>query len=534
MRASIVVVGLLVGVVMLGCETRVSLGARCTSSAECPASLTCSVGRCRTACTSASQCGEGRRCIAAADGTRACSTAPDDSCVRVEDCGDPTFSLCVNARCQTTCTSDTQCAGGVCVAGGCAEQPDVDAAEVGAVALGASVASTTRVGSFVVVDPEAPESPLTLSVDEGLMDVAIVVEDASSEGLWVSHVATMQRDGTERGVPTRIDVDHRGLESPRTALVMLDGAESATVAAEPMPDGQPAYLWLTNDPFASPTYPDTFARFARGNGATAPMNGGGNRTQRIPGRAFIATGFGPMGQGPAWGFRVVDDGVSEIQTNGPGAGMDVARVTLEPTDRGRVDAVGSFRSYLVRSGAGTVRFVRLVGDESLMAAAFELDTPSSCAPGLADRNVVRAGNYVIATCDGADVVLRTVTCAASGSGLEPCTVLPALTITEPLAPLGVSLETWPGGVVLVVEDAEGIHVRPIAQIADTLRSTIRYEGVVPHEYRVDALTDYTLAAWSANTAWRDGAGVLVIAGLYADDNDIAEVRIGLVEVTATP
>jgi hypothetical protein len=57
---------------------------------------------------------------------------------------------------------------------------------------------------------------------------------------------------------------------------------------------------------------------------------------------------------------------------------------------------------------------------------------------------------------------------------------------------------------------------------------------VPREYRVDALTDYTLAAWSASTAWRDGAGVLVIAGLYADDNGIAEVRIGVVEVTAMP
>lgn len=529
-RASIVVVGLLLGV--LGCETRVSLGARCASDSECPESLRCSVGRCRSSCMAASDCGQGRRCLRGDDGVNVCSTLPDDSCTRLEDCGDPGFSLCVNALCQTACTSDLDCAGGVCVSGGCAEQPDVDARSVGEVALGGTAASTTRVGSFVLVDPDAPEVALTLDVTEDLRDIAVVVEDASSEGLWVSHVATMQREGSERGVPTRIDADHRGIVATRTAVTMLVGAEASTVAAEPMPNGQPAYLWLMREPFASPTYPDTFARYVWGSGGTEGMSGGGNTTQRIPGRAFIAAGFGESGEGPGWGFRVVDDGVSEIQTNGPMAGHEVARVALEATDTGRVDAVGSFRAYVVRSGAGTVRFVRLVGNERLEAAAFVLDRPSSCAPGLTDRNVVRAGNYVIATCDGANILLHTVTCAAAGSGLEPCVIAPALTIPERMPPIAVSLETWPGGVVLVVEDAEGLHVRPILQSAGMLRSTLRYDGVVPLEYRVDALTDFRLAAWSANTAWRDGAAVVVVAGLYADDNQIAEVRVGVVEVTA--
>ncbi len=533
MRTS-VVAALVLGVVVLGCESRVSLGTQCSTGADCPVELTCSVGRCRSTCTSATQCGEGRRCLRGASGVSVCSTAPDDSCVRVEDCVDPAFSRCVNGSCQTACSEDAECAGGDCVLGGCVERALVDQSEVGRVALGAPGATDVSVGSFVIADPDGGGEPLTLEHDDGFADVGVIVEDASSMGQWAIHVATMQRTATERGKPTILDVDVDGVMPLRTAIATFDGSDATTVAAEPMPDGRPAYLWLLETPDAetSDDRPGQMAFFMRGTDGTQPMNNGGNFAQRMPGRAFIARGFGMAFDGPAYGIRVVDGARSEIQITGPGAGGDLAfRMPIEG-DSGRLETAGTSRAIALRTRGGEVTFLRLAGTEDLMGASFAMGT-STCAPGITDRDVIAEGTYALATCEGARVTVRRIVCPTGDSrALLECIVSTQLTIDEAEAPSAVELETLPGGVAIVSRDGAGVHVRLVSDQATSSATTVRYEAVLPVSYRVNALTDYALEHVAANGASRGGASVVMLAGHYVDDSGIAQVRVGVLEMAA--
>ena len=534
------VVGLLASCALLalGCESRVSVGARCTTDVECPSGLVCSVGRCRTTCESAEDCESGRRCLAAS-GQSVCSTLPDDACVTVADCGDPAFAACVDNECRTRCTDESQCNGGECVLGGCVERPLLDTSAVGRVALPSATTTRVTVGSFVVPDPASDgSSPLLLPYDEGFADVAVVVED-TTVGEWTSHVATMQRVRTATeivllGVPTRIDVGHRAARPLQWSVQTLDSSDAATVAAEPMVDGRAAYLWLieTPDPLTSDDRPGQFAAFARGSEPAMSMSGD-SPTQRLPGRAFIATGFGADGEGPAWGLRVVDGAVSELQIAGPGAGGLLAAHVPIAGDSARLETVGSRRAMLVRTADGLVRFLRLSGDEEILHAVFELEERSSCAPGLVDRAIVAPGNYVVATCQGARISLSRITCPVVESrALEPCEITPWLALEEPMPLASVELESWAGGVVIVSRDAQGVHLRALADDATAAALGVRYDAVLPPSYRTDALTDYALLHVRANAAVRADGAVVVVAGFYIDDNDLAQIRLGVLEVTA--
>lgn len=517
----------------LGCESRISLGARCASQAECPLELSCSYGRCRETCTSATECGADRRCLAGADGVRVCSTAPDDTCVRVEDCGDPAFARCVNARCQTTCTEDAECAGGDCVLGGCVERASMDETEVGRVALGAPGPMQVAVGSFAIADPDGAGEPLTLEHDDGFAEVGVVVEDASSSGEWAVHVATMQRTATERGKPTRIDLETVGVTPLRTSVTTLDGSDATTVAAEPMPDGTPAYLWLveTPDDPLSLDRPGQFAFFMHGTEINQTMSTD-SPSRRVPGRAFLARGFGSAFDGPAYGLRMVDGATSEIQVTGPGAGgADVLRIPVDD-DLGRLDTAGTARAFVTRTSDGTVRFVRLAGTENLMGASFEMGR-STCAPGITDRGVIAEGTYALATCEGARTTVWRIVCPTGDSrALLECAVSTQLTIEEPEAPSALELETLPGGIAIVSRDAAGVHVRLVSDEATSSASSVFYDAVLPVSYRVNALTDYALEHFAANSATRGGASIVALAGHYVDDSGIAQVRVGVLDMAA--
>lgn len=109
----LVVVALVVGSLSVssGCETRVALGERCESDAQCPAGLSCTVGgRCRVGCTTSRDCGEGERCLAdPTTAVRACSLATD---VCTTDC--EAGLECVAGQCQTRCATDADCPDAYC------------------------------------------------------------------------------------------------------------------------------------------------------------------------------------------------------------------------------------------------------------------------------------------------------------------------------------------------------------------------------------------------------------------------------------
>ncbi len=530
----------------IGCEARVSLGSRCTVPGDCPSDLRCIASRCRAECTTERECEDGRRCLRGPDGVNACSTAPDDACTGVEDCGDPLFSRCVAARCQTTCVEDGDCAGGDCVLGGCVERSQLDATEVGVVAHGGSTPTALIVGSFLVPDPDAPDRALTLHYDEGFADVGVVVENEPAGSAWSAHIVTMQRVriATERldlGVPTRVDLEFVGTSVSRSAVEVLAnfGKGATSVAAEPMAAGGPAYLWMIGvpDDATSPLYPGRFAMFARG--AQMPMTmGHDNFTQRFPAQASIARGLGADDDGPGWGLRVVDGARSEYQVVGPmgGAGSE-ATIPVEAS--GPVDVEASVRALVLRDETERVSFVRLRGPELLSAASFDLGTGSTCAPGLTDRFVRTPETYVAATCEGATVTLSRIECPRDPlERLQACTITPWLTLTESEPPSRVALETWPGGVVVVSHDTQGVHVRPLSDAADTATAagSPRFEAVLPPSYRVDADTDFRLLRAASNAASRAGAAIVVVSGLYLDDtgdDDLAQLRLGVLEVSAS-
>jgi hypothetical protein len=87
-------VAFLLSLAAWGCETRVSLGARCASELDCPGDAVCRFGRCRAECTSAADCDEpGAFCIGAA-GAGVCTVPNAD-------------------RCAASCTDGLVCAGEV-------------------------------------------------------------------------------------------------------------------------------------------------------------------------------------------------------------------------------------------------------------------------------------------------------------------------------------------------------------------------------------------------------------------------------------
>ncbi|MBX7191645.1 MAG: hypothetical protein K1X94_06290 [Sandaracinaceae bacterium] len=93
-----------------GCESRVSLGQRCASSAECERPLICAVGgRCRVECSSSADCPAGERCLVDGAGVPACSV-DRETCTT--DCAEGLE--CVRGECQSGCTSSAQCPDGVC------------------------------------------------------------------------------------------------------------------------------------------------------------------------------------------------------------------------------------------------------------------------------------------------------------------------------------------------------------------------------------------------------------------------------------
>lgn len=109
----------------LGCESRVSLGARCASASDCAPPYVCGVsGRCRVACTVSADCPVGERCLVDARGVPSCSI-DRETCTT--DCAEGLE--CVAGECQSGCTSSTACPDSVCtIEGYCLTPTTADAA----------------------------------------------------------------------------------------------------------------------------------------------------------------------------------------------------------------------------------------------------------------------------------------------------------------------------------------------------------------------------------------------------------------------
>lgn len=97
---------LLVVVLAVGCESRVSLGERCVRDDDCASSLLCRLGTCRLDCLRDSDCGAAAHCVRVASGVGACTLAVEERCTTTV-C--PAPLVCREDRCQAGCSIDADC-----------------------------------------------------------------------------------------------------------------------------------------------------------------------------------------------------------------------------------------------------------------------------------------------------------------------------------------------------------------------------------------------------------------------------------------
>jgi hypothetical protein len=105
-----VFLSLLASGLAVGCEARVSLGARCELASDCPPSMVCKMGRCRNECFEARDCAFPAECMV--EGTVGGCRVPEDAA-----CGDgmpacATGLVCHEGRCAQECDGQGACAAG--------------------------------------------------------------------------------------------------------------------------------------------------------------------------------------------------------------------------------------------------------------------------------------------------------------------------------------------------------------------------------------------------------------------------------------
>ncbi len=155
----------------VGCESRVSLGARCDSTALCPNPLVCGVGgRCRVQCLASTDCPVGERCLVdVAVGIAACSIERE-TCTT--DCADGLE--CVAGECQSRCMGNVDCPDGECLPGGVC-RAIASGADAGSIDDAGADAAAPMVDAF---DPSGCRAaPEIADVDVGLESVCAVTSE---------------------------------------------------------------------------------------------------------------------------------------------------------------------------------------------------------------------------------------------------------------------------------------------------------------------------------------------------------------------
>ena len=89
-----------------GCAPRIDVGASCERPSDCPAPLSCLLGRCRNACETDRDCPASGSCVPAGSGLGACTYDVENTCTAAV-CEAPLS--CIEGRCRASCVSDVDC-----------------------------------------------------------------------------------------------------------------------------------------------------------------------------------------------------------------------------------------------------------------------------------------------------------------------------------------------------------------------------------------------------------------------------------------
>lgn len=206
---------------LVACESAAGVGGACTRSSECTASLTCTYGRCRSACRESRDCPLGVRCIES-DGAGVCTIETEERCTDAI-CAAPL--RCVDGQCRTECTVTDDCLTGACDRGSCVElvsgsdagMPDAGTADAG------PPDAFTQTDAFVPLDAGPFACDPTTGAEHGALLDAILGADRGPAGFRMLSVGRIA-----------------AFTSPQNGASFLDGQITITT----IPDASFGQAWF--------------------------------------------------------------------------------------------------------------------------------------------------------------------------------------------------------------------------------------------------------------------------------------------------
>jgi hypothetical protein len=146
-------------------------GQSCQYNSECQAGLTCSFGRCMSACQAEADCPVGQQCVKNSSGTNSCLLPEVETCNYTTECAPP-LVCASDSKCRSQCLSDRDCATKTqkCLLpdGVCAEPSAIDPVTGG------------LKSPVVGLDGGAPDSRV---VEAGLPDAPVVDVSVADQGI---------------------------------------------------------------------------------------------------------------------------------------------------------------------------------------------------------------------------------------------------------------------------------------------------------------------------------------------------------------
>ena len=535
---------LVVGVasLALGCESRVSLGGRCTRREECAALLTCVGGLCREECTGPSECPSGQRCIAGPSGARACTRPIEESCDATDPCDPSVFAECREGRCVTGCTDGTGCVSGTCdtsaAVGVCVEPISTGGADAGALDAAAPVDAAAPPDAPISCLPAPTVSPVTLS--EAVFGAMSVTRSETS--LWVEALGASALDLAASGVTFGLGVRAGGISAPRVLTAVNLGPHDV---------GEVEVSIHRSEPFAAPVVVEPSTELASGIGfGTVVGRSGPDETSVALLRPSPAAGEDTDDfvwiVREAGGLVNLETGVMPSRFPGgmaffDGPDVDFARELLA-LDELRADGThqigfvgtpfgeGNATQYMLlpewgeapyalASATGAVllreptsgrsllaRCTGASGPRPLITAALLDLAPTDTAPALlatSDPAQLRAVRHARAC---GELPIDTITCTGTS-----CTVRPATTALDTTDVLQLETTAWGSASVVMTRSASGASVVVLDADGFAITETLSLAATETHELEAVTLREAHLAASVSGTT-----AVLALGGLYVD------------------
>lgn len=526
----------------LGCESRVSLGGRCTRREECAALLTCVGGLCREECTGPSECPAGQRCIAGPSGVRACTRPVEETCDATDPCDPSVFAECREGRCVTGCTDDSTCVSGNCdtsaAIGICVEPVSTGGLDAGPLDAAAPVDAAVPLDAPSTCLPAPAVSPLSLS--QAVLGATAATRNETS--LWVETLGAPALDLAATNVTFGLGIRAGGANAPRLLTAVNLG---------PHDRGEVEVSIHRSEPFAMPAVIEPSAELASGIGFGA-ISGRSGADETSLALLRPSPQVGEDTDDFVWIVReagsLVNLETGAMPSRFPGGlalfeGPDVefARELLA-LDELRADGTHQIGFVGAPFGEGNATPYELLaewGDApyavSSARAAVHLHEPTSgrsllarCTGAASARPLITAALLEARATDTSPVLLATSdptqyrvvrhvrACnelpidAISCTGAS-CTTRPASTALDATDVLQLESTAWGGASVILVRSAMGASVLVLDADGLSIVETLSLGATETHELETVTLREAHLAASVSGAT-----GVLALGGLYED------------------